>query len=843
MQIFKRDLRRHRRISRVFALSLLALSIHSAGLHAQEGSSAFSALPDESHARPTLQWGGPSTLAGNAAQSSSATGVTNINIPGTTQVGSAQRLGINIGGQTFYDSGQLLRNLTFRNPGFEGETFRTIMHCVAVTVNSCTDSDIYAVWPANFVQGARFEFIYGNALGQTGTVYSSTAANYYGNTGVTIYFQALSTPPKIGDFVTVEMQVPGNAQAGWWTSTNGGASLATEFQDLSPNSPGKQALRINAAGSGQSAEVDSYFDSYAGRSFVQMNGTYKLTFRAKGTGGSNEVSVSVSRVTGSGTQTYLSQNITLSPYWQDYTLSLSPSEKGSSIGTVALKFQLAQSSMLLDDVALTAPAGSQNPTAFRDEVVSTLQALHPGTIRFQDANGASLGGGIDNEIAPAFARTRSGFSEQETERDDISIGLHEFLQLCQATGANPWYIVPVGISTSEMQNLIEYLGGASNTPYGAKRAALGQTAPWTSVFSKIYLEIGNEVWNDAIFHGAAMPNPAAYGNHASTLFAAARSSTSYAPNSFSLVLGSWGAVPYWTSQEMANSANYDMVDAAPYLFNSLNDTSSVEAVYGPMFAQPESVDSVPTGYMYQQAVAASASGTNGVKPAGLAVYEVQLGTQSGNASQQNINAIVPSLGAGIAVVEHMLLMMRDLGVTTQNLFALPEYSNQFQNTAGGASETSPLYGAVVDMGGQTNLRRPIFLAEQLANTAILPNLLTTTLSGANPTWNQPLSSNDNIQLNGAHELQTFAFSDGGTNRSLVLFNLSRTNSIPITVSGPGAPSGTISVSMLTSSVPYATNEVGSYVNVVNFTEPNFDPSQPSYLPPFSMAVVTWHTSQ
>ena len=70
----------------------------------------------------------------------------------------------------------------------------------------------------------------------------------------------------------------------------------------------------------------------------------------------------------------------------------------------------------------------------------------------------------------------------------------------------------------------------------------------------------------------------------------------------------------------------------------------------------------------------------------------------------------------------MLLMLRDLGVTTQCLFALPEYVNDFVSTASPrpARETMPLWGAVVDMGGPTNARRPQFLAEQLANAAILP---------------------------------------------------------------------------------------------------------------------------
>ena len=672
----------------------------------------------------------------------------------------------------------------------------------------------------------------------TGTVTSSTGDPSHGQ-AVSISFAAPTNPPKVGDFVVVKWAVPGNAQAGWWTNTSGGAALTTEFTDLSPNTPGKQALRITAAGTGQSASVTSYFDTYTGRSFVQMHGTYQLAFRAKSMGGNNQITVSLIRSTSTGNLTYFYQTITLTSSWQDYTYTFPTAESGSSIGTVALAFNASGANVLLDDVSL-APASSPpgNPTAFRDEVVSTLQTLHPGVLRYSSAGN---GNSIDNIIAPPYARLRAAYSTEQTEQDDVEIGLHEVLQLCQMVGAEPWYSVPVGITPTDMQHLIEYFAGDASTPYGAKRAARGQVAPWTTVFPVIHLEIGNEVWND-IFHGESMQDPVAYGTWTSQLFAAAKSTPSYSQPSFDLILGSWAAVPWWTGQEMANSGNYDSVDAAPYLFNSLNDTSSNEAIFGPMFAQPEMVDDSSTGTMYLQAQTASAAGTTGVKPAKLTVYEVNLSTLSGTASQSTLNAVVPSVGAGITVIEHMLLMMRDLGVTVQNVFALPNYSNGFSNTAGGSGETVPLFGTVVDMGGQTNLRRPIFLAQQIANAAIMPNVLQTTVSGANPTWNQPLSTNDDIQLNGAHEIQSFAFSDGSTSRSVVLVNLSRTTANSVTFSGPGAPTGNISVSQLTSANLTDTNESTANVNITNTSLTNFQPTTPYSLPPFSMTVFTWQAN-
>ena len=67
----------------------------------------------------------------------------------------------------------------------------------------------------------------------------------------------------------------------------------------------------------------------------------------------------------------------------------------------------------------------------------------------------------------------------------------------------------------------------------------------------------------------------------------------------------------------------------------------------------------------------------------------------------------------------MLLMIRDVGITTQNMFALSEYQNAFSNSQN-ANETMPLWGSVIDMGGETNLKRPQYLAEQPATQPFSP---------------------------------------------------------------------------------------------------------------------------
>src|SRR6202453_2371809 len=570
---------------------------------------------------------------------------TNFEIGTTAQRSSVKHLGVNLAGDNFYDSGQMFRNLIFGNPGFEGETWQTIMQCVAVTATSCTDSNIYNIWPANFLQGATFQVINGTASGVPGTITSSTAASFSGSIGVVFNFAATTTPLAVNNYLIVQMTVPGNPAAGWWPTTNGGATITADTTDIATDSPGKQALAINASASGQSASVDSYFDSTAGRSFVQLNGTYTLAFKAKGLGGNNQLVISIIRQsTASTNETLFSQTVTLTGQWQDYTYSFNAAEDGTETGTVALSFSVAGASMYLDDASLTEAAAPGNPTAYRNAVVNTLKTLQPGVLRYMALT--DYGTSIDNVIAVPFARQRAGWSPQTTEQDEVPMGLEEFLVLCQTVGAEPWYTMPGGISTTDMQNLIQFLAGDASTTYGAKRAALGQSAPWTSVFPVIHLELGNEMWN-GIYEGEGIADPVVYGQRAATIFAAARSSASFTASNFDLIMGSWATQPSWTQQELASSSGYDSVDGAPYLFNSLNDYGSNEAIFGPMFAQPEQVDSSPTAtgnYMYQQAQAAAA----GSPAAKLAVSEVNLNTVTGTAPQSVVNQAAAGLGAGIA---------------------------------------------------------------------------------------------------------------------------------------------------------------------------------------------------
>jgi hypothetical protein len=753
---------------------------------------------------------------------------TDIQVSGSVVQPSVNRLGINLGDQSFYDSGQMMKNLVFKNPGFEGLMYRVIFHCDAVTANTCTDDNQYNAQPTGYWKGASYRIMTGASAGTTGTITANTNNNSTcAGCGPTLQFDQ-SVNLAIGDYFSAEIYMPGSGDAGWWDDTGGGGTITTETTDISPESLGKQAILLSASTAGTSTSITQYFDSYSHLSFEQLNGAFSVTFRAKGVGGNNQLNVNVMRIA-TGSTPYLNQTVTLTNTWQDYTLTFNANETGSALGTVQLVFGAAGSSLELDDVSMQQTNSSaSNPTAFQDGVVNALKELNPGTIRMMAA-GAALGSDLPNQIQPVSARYRGGFNADGTSVSDVAYGIHEFLQLCQTVGADPWITIPTATTPDEMTEFIEYLTGNGSDAWSALRISRGQVAPWTSVFNKIHLELGNETWN-GIFKGESMGFPG-YPTWANTVWGAARKAPGFVPAQFELIDDGWSAVAGYNAQMLTVSNQHDSIDIAPYLIFSAND-EPMPTMFGALFAEPELFES-PGGQVYQDLLAATAVPSATAPTTDMDVYETNTSPIEGTITQTELDEFTPSIGAGLGHTVHMLEMMR-LGVKYQNAFALQQYA--FVRTD---KSIVKLWGVVLDMEN-TNRRRPTFQTEAIANAVIGGTMLQTIHTGANPTWNQPLSS-DNVVLNGAHYLQSFAFLNG-TTASVIVFNLNQTAALPVTFSGENVPTGSVTMTQITSANITDNNETASVVNPATQTLSGFSGATGLSLPPYSMTVLSWQSA-
>ena len=762
------------------------------------------------------------TMFAAAPQTAIPQGPTVIHVSQTVLRKNVIRLGMNLGNEDYYDSQQLLKNLVSQNPGFEGEQWQSVLRCGKPTATSCTDGENDGSWPDGFLDGGSYEILTGAAAGQTGAILHSTAAS--SSVGTTIQFAPIAKLPAPNDFIAVRKVSAGHTLDGWASYAGGGATISAEFKDLSPRTPGARAARITAMGSGF-ATLSTSFDTTGGHSYVQLRGPYRIRFRAKGVAGNRSVNIKLQRPGPLGQ--LFDQTVVLSSEWQDYTLDFTARETTHAVDSVGLIFTVNNAEVLLDDVSLE--EATSNGTAFRDAVVSTLQRLKPGVLRYMDS-GQNFGSSLDNMLAPQMARQRTGFNRYGTGTSDVPIGLHDFLVLCEKLGTEPWYTMQLGMSTREAANLLEYLGGPVTTRYGATRAALGHPVPWTQTFSKIHLEFGNEAWNTAQ-PGASMRDPASYAQRTTTIFQTIRTSQWYSPERFNLIANTQVNVVWYTGELLKSMQGEDTISIAPYHFNTFDDDSSIENIFGPMFAEPQFLSDTVEGYIHQQAHAAVVA----PHPAHLAVYETNMGATSGTATQASVNSTIPSVGAGISSIEHMLLMLRDLNVTVQNTFQIGGGNFHFNNTAGkDNNETVPIWGVVVDMGGPTNRLRPIFLAQQLANEAMRPTMLATSLDGPVPFWNQRESANDKFGVDHVQELQSFAFTDVATS-TLIMVNLSRTSARSISLAGECAPQGAVTVQTLTSREITDSNELQENVKTVTREEQNVRPATTVFeLPPFSM---------
>lgn len=769
-----------------------------------------------------------------------ARAATTITLSTDVVVPGVRPFGIGLAQVNYYDSGQMMKELLFRNPGFEGLLYQSIVRIGPATATNAVEDLPFTQWPSGFWDGAAYEFVWGTASGRAGVVTHSLAPNRAGtpndpagDTNGTTYVLADSgVAAAPGDYLILRKVHAGGTNSGaaygsWSASVSGGGTVSSETNDLPPGTEGGQCLRMTALTAGDQASVSGQFDTLPTR-FVLLNGSFRVAFKARGVGGANRMLVSVQR---GSVPAYLSQTVQLTPDWADYTLPFPAAETSTVSGTVAVRFSaVSQSAVLLDDASLRQTDGDpSNPTAFRDAVVAALRELRPGSLRYP--NWQTLGESLDNELAGVFARKRSGYSVYATGENNLRPGFHEFLELCEHIGAEPWYSLPTVFSGSEATNLIEYLAGGTNTAYGARRAARGRVAPWTDAFPRIHLEFGNENWNNTSYRGGAISAAVPCGNRAGGIFALIRASPYYSTNRFRLVLGGQAGNP-WLNLQLHNACpGHDTLTLAPYMASRVDSYANDEELFGPLFAEPEWWSNQPsptTGLMRVTHDNLQASS----RPVPLSVYEVNLHTTEGAISQAALDAFAPSLGAGIAVAGHMFAMLQTLGIRDQVFFSLP--GHRFTR---GDGKTVALWGAASDYG-VTGRRRPQFLAQVLANEALRGDLVQTVHGGDNPTWNQPYMNRVGYPL--AHYLQSHAFADG-PDRSLVVFNFHRTDPLDVTFAGAAPPLGVVAIRQLASANVTDGNESNGVVTTSTQSLGTFDPSVPLSLPPHSMTVLHWST--
>jgi hypothetical protein len=743
---------------------------------------------------------------------------------------NTKRAGINLGSVNYYDSGQLLKNLIGAlNPGFEPPISQQIWVLTAAgTTTSFSDPDPYDTVPANYWAGGTFTVIAsqsgGAELGCTGTIASNTGPNYPNENNTSPVFTVAKACPaafNVGDMVVFSLMPSStpeswweNSQGGFWASISGGGKLLSDTTDLC-STCGKQALQLNATATGSSTRVSAYYDSASTQNlFVLMNGTYQLSFWAKAAAGSPTLTVGASRPSTGGFSCG-SYTPALTSTWTQYTYNCTAAETQSATvpGTAQVNFSVNGGAVDLDNISFAKTGGSSsNATVFRDEVISALQSYYslssggnPGVLRnWLGQNGETM----ENWSQPGYAHSPTvggaGYFVGPSGIGSEQLSLEDYLVICQLLHAEPYLEVPVTFTTQDAAGLIEFLAGPTSTKYGARRAALGQANPWTSVFSQIHLAYCNECWNGGTFPGQSLAwrssQPANeylhdYSVRAKAVFVAMRGDAYYSQPAFDLVMNAQTGVNWSMDTEIAE-AHPDSIELQSYTYATVNDFSTDAALWGPAMIEPydKATDPSDPSNFYQSVQdyhGQKSCGASGAAACNVNVYEWGQGTLAGNIDQTHMDYINAGAGEGpIAVLESML-NLQNFGIVNSAYFALAEFNNGGLN-----GRTVKLWGNTVDMGGATNNKRPQFLALSLMNQSVIGPMYSCPIStNATYSFAGNASNGTNIppgipQLNNVPYLYAFCF-ENGTKRSLVLVNADLTGSHTLAFSGTNVPAGVV----------------------------------------------------
>ncbi len=287
----------------------------------------------------------------------------------------------------------------------------------------------------------------------------------------------------------------------WWTLGNAQPQLVSSAL---LNSVQARALRLAV----NEADAGIRNEGYWGIGLVSGQ-SYTLTFWAKTDGawsGTLRAELQNDAFANLGRTDF---HADLTAQWQKFTVRLTATGSDAK-GWLAIK-ATAPVVLYLDMVSLMPPTFKDRPNGCRRDLAAMLAALHPRFLRFP--GGCYIEGfwrdGRTNrfewkktigpiEQRPGHLNANWGYPVTD------GLGFHELLQLAEDLGAEPLFVVNIGLGHGWMQDYndigeyirealdaLEYANGDVTTVWGARRAAAGHPEP----FNLRLIEVGNENYN------------------------------------------------------------------------------------------------------------------------------------------------------------------------------------------------------------------------------------------------------------------------------------------------------------------------------------------------------------
>ncbi|MBR1755447.1 MAG: hypothetical protein IJ739_02880 [Bacteroidaceae bacterium] len=285
----------------------------------------------------------------------------------------------------------------------------------------------------------------------------------------------------------------------WWPV--GTASFSISSQNLL-NGAQKHAMHLNLAKAGDGTRNIGYW----GINIVRGQ-KYRASFWLRGADGwTGDVTLTLESYEGDDLG-HATVHVADGSTWQKYTAEITAT--GSyQLGWFAIRGSRA-GTIYIDCVSLMPPTFKDRENGMRRDLAEKLAALHPRFMRFP--GGCYIEGGNRYQwrhtVGPVEERLGL-YNSHWGYPVSNGMGFHEFLQLAEDLGAEPLFVVNVGLGhgwyqdyqhiegfIQEALDALEYANGDASTFWGAKRVAAGHPEP----FHLRMLEIGNENYN---FHAS-----------------------------------------------------------------------------------------------------------------------------------------------------------------------------------------------------------------------------------------------------------------------------------------------------------------------------------------------------
>jgi len=285
----------------------------------------------------------------------------------------------------------------------------------------------------------------------------------------------------------------------WKLVTTGKAKASMAVDDTKPLNPvNRRSLKLTIAGA-DGGKVSVINEGYWGMAVVK-DAEYRLSLSARsGDGLRGPLAVAIEGK--SGAKLARGDVDGLTAEWKTFTLDL------KSRGTdphAKLVLSIARPGTIWLDMVSLLPKNTWKGHGLRPDLAEMLAGLRPSFVRFP---GGCWVEGDELKWAYRWKRTIGDVAQRVPLWNlwkyyaTHGLGFHEYLVMCEDLGAEPLFVINVGMSHREnvpmdkMQewvqdalDAIEYANGPATTTWGAVRARAGHPEP----FHLKYMEIGNE---------------------------------------------------------------------------------------------------------------------------------------------------------------------------------------------------------------------------------------------------------------------------------------------------------------------------------------------------------------